>query len=403
MKRFNKGSLAVQRKRPTIADVAETAGVSIGTVSNFINGTAKVRPATAARIQKAIQSLTYRPSAFARSLPGQTARPPRNLDGLPRLLVVGHICVDYLCPINVLPHRDDRVAANTIEKVLGGPAANLAVAAAGVGAPYGLRVELATAVGDDNDSEWALAELMARGVDTLPIHRPASNRLPRAIVIVEPNGSRTIIHETFELSEVDLTTNMEIEPQPNSACVHIEGFHYERMANSIERFRQAGWRISLHTAGLPQSSRNPDAFAELVRRIDLTFVNDETIREIFQLRTPLAAMIEETRAMLSRIKPRGDVVLTLGEFGAVVFRKGGGAQIEVPALPVHRVDATGAGDAFAGVFLSFWLHGASLDEAARHAAIAASLTTTSLGAQAHTADFSELQTLLSSVEARNAS
>ncbi|TPK16750.1 LacI family transcriptional regulator, partial [Mesorhizobium sp. B2-5-9] len=31
------------RKRPTIADVARTAGVSIGTVSNFINGTAALK------------------------------------------------------------------------------------------------------------------------------------------------------------------------------------------------------------------------------------------------------------------------------------------------------------------------------------------------------------------------
>jgi ribokinase len=90
------------------------------------------------------------------------------------------------------------------------------------------------------------------------------------------------------------------------------------------------------------------------------------------------------------VKARGDVVLTLGEFGAVVFRRGGGPQIEVPALPVERVDATGAGDAFAGVFLSLWLHGASLEEAARHAAVAGSLTTTAEGAQGRVSTFAEL-------------
>ncbi|MCX5516560.1 carbohydrate kinase [Kaistia algarum] len=393
----------MQRKRPTIADVASAAGVSIGTVSNFLNGTATVRPATAERIEKAIQSLTYRPSTFARSLPSQAARPQRDLLGLPRLLVVGHICVDYLCGVDVLPHRDDRVAAHKIEKMLGGPAANLAVAAAAVGSEYALRVELATAVGEDGDSEWALSELARRGVDVLPIRRLADNRLPRAIVFVEPNGSRTIVHETFELSEVDLTETMEIEPQPTRSCLHIEGFHYERMMNSIGRFRQAGWDISLHTAGLPAKSRTPEAFAELVRRIDLTFVNDEIIRQIFNFRMPLAAMIEEFRGVLSRIKSRGDVVLTLGEFGAVVFRKAGGAQIEVPALAVDRIDATGAGDTFAGVFLSFWLHGASLSEAAGYAAIAGSLTTTSFGAQGHIADLAELKALQTSIDLKNAS
>ncbi len=388
--------------RPTISDVARAAGVSVGTVSNFLNGNVPVRPETGEKIQQAIQKLAYRPSLFARALPLRVAERMESTRSLPRLLVVGHICVDYLCRVPVLPHRDDRVAARHIEKALGGPAANLAVAAAGVGDDYSLQVDLATAVGDDGDSEWALAELMARGVNVLPIRRPINNRLPRAIVIIEGNGSRTIIHETFELSEIDLTANMDVETPQVASCLHIEGFHYERMIPSIQRFRDAGWRVSLHTAGLPEGSRTPEAFADLVGRIDLTFVNDETLREIFNIRTPLASMIEEARRVFSRIKPRGDIVLTLGEFGAVVFRKGSGTQIEVPALPVDRVDATGAGDAFAGVFLSLWLHGASLEDAARHAAIGASLTTTAEGAQGHTANAAQLRELLSAVEVRRA-
>jgi ribokinase len=381
----------MHRKRPTIADVARSAGVSIGTVSNYINGTATVKDATRERIEKAIASLSYRPSAIARSLSGHSAGRQRDLGGLPRLLVVGYISVDYLCRVAVLPHRDDRVTARHIEKALGGPAANLAVAAAGVGAPFALDVELATAVGDDPDSDWALHELGKRGVHALPIKRPFNNRLSRAIVIIELNGSRTIINEPFELSEVDLTANMDVQPETRPACLHIEGFHYERMMSSIDRFHQAGWRVSLHSTGLPESSRTPAAFLDLVKHVDLTFVNDVTLREIFDFRTPISTMIQQTHDALSRVKGRGDVVLTLGEFGAVVFRRGGGPQIEVPALPVERVDATGAGDAFAGVFLSLWLHGATLEEAARYAAVAGSLTTTAEGAQGRVSTFEELK------------
>ena len=123
----------MQRKRPTIADVAHAAGVSIGTVSNFINDTATIKQATRERIEKAISDLMYRPSAIARSLPGRTLRKP-GLQTLPRLLVVGRVSVDFLCRVDVLPHRDDRITAQHIEKALGGPAANLAVAAAAVAA-----------------------------------------------------------------------------------------------------------------------------------------------------------------------------------------------------------------------------------------------------------------------------
>jgi len=390
----------MKKGRPTITDVARTAGVSVGTVSNFLNGTVPVKAETAEKIEATIQKLAYRPSVFARSLPMMSARKVAAAEGHPRLLVVGHICVDYLCRVQVLPHRDDRVAARHIDKALGGPAANLAVAAAAVGAPYGLKIDLATAVGDDADSEWAMAELLAHGVNVLPIRRPGKNRLPRAMVIIEANGGRTIIHETFELSEIDLTANMDIAPGPVRSCLHIEGFHYERMMPSIERFHEAGWNVSLHTAGLPEGSRNPEAFARLIGQVDLTFINDDTLREIFSIRTPLASMIEEAGRMIARVKPRGDVVLTLGEFGAVVFRKSGGPPIEVPALPVSRVDATGAGDAFAGIFLSLWLHGRPLVDAARYAAVGASLTTTAEGAQGRPASAQELEALLSSVEAK---
>jgi LacI family transcriptional regulator len=52
----------------TIRDVAERAGVSTTTVSHVINRTRNVDPATAERVQAAIDELGYRPNALARSM-----------------------------------------------------------------------------------------------------------------------------------------------------------------------------------------------------------------------------------------------------------------------------------------------------------------------------------------------
>jgi LacI family transcriptional regulator len=52
----------------TIKDVATRAGVSVGTVSNLLNRSRFVEPATAARITSAMGALSYRPNALARSL-----------------------------------------------------------------------------------------------------------------------------------------------------------------------------------------------------------------------------------------------------------------------------------------------------------------------------------------------
>lgn len=53
---------------PTIADVAERAGVSTATVSRVINGTGHVLPETAARVKRAVARLGYVPQAAARNL-----------------------------------------------------------------------------------------------------------------------------------------------------------------------------------------------------------------------------------------------------------------------------------------------------------------------------------------------
>lgn len=70
--------------RPTIRDVAEVAGVSIATVSRFINQSGYVNGTTSQRIQEAIRETGYTPSIVARGLKTQHTRL--------LLLVVADIC-----------------------------------------------------------------------------------------------------------------------------------------------------------------------------------------------------------------------------------------------------------------------------------------------------------------------
>lgn len=55
-------------RRPGIRDVAQRAGVSVGSVSRVINGAADVAPALRERVQAAVAELGYRPNHAARSL-----------------------------------------------------------------------------------------------------------------------------------------------------------------------------------------------------------------------------------------------------------------------------------------------------------------------------------------------
>jgi len=53
---------------PTIRDVAAMAGVSVATVSKYVNGTQRFSPAVEAKLKEAIESLGYRSNPLARSM-----------------------------------------------------------------------------------------------------------------------------------------------------------------------------------------------------------------------------------------------------------------------------------------------------------------------------------------------
>ena len=52
----------------TIKDVARHAGVSVGTVSNFMTGAKTVSPEMAKQIQSSIDELGYKPNSYAKNL-----------------------------------------------------------------------------------------------------------------------------------------------------------------------------------------------------------------------------------------------------------------------------------------------------------------------------------------------
>ncbi|NEZ04865.1 LacI family transcriptional regulator [Wenzhouxiangella sp. XN201] len=68
-----------RRQRPnsgrvTINEVAELSGVSIKTVSRVLNNEPNVRPATRAKVEKAVEALDYSPHPSARGLAGTRSR-----------------------------------------------------------------------------------------------------------------------------------------------------------------------------------------------------------------------------------------------------------------------------------------------------------------------------------------
>ncbi|WKK72422.1 LacI family DNA-binding transcriptional regulator [Rathayibacter oskolensis] len=60
--------MAQPRRRATLASVAESAGVSLKTASNAVNGTGRMSEQTRARVEAAVRELGYTVNIAARSL-----------------------------------------------------------------------------------------------------------------------------------------------------------------------------------------------------------------------------------------------------------------------------------------------------------------------------------------------
>jgi ribokinase len=373
------------RTQPTIDDVARAARVSKGTVSNVIGGRVPVTGATKARVDEAIAALNYRPAETARALTARKRQPEPNLRidaSVPRLTTVGYVSVDYIACLDRLPRREERRLAHEIVKSIGGPAANVAAIAAGLGAPFPVAASIITSIGVDQDSDWAAGELSRRRVELIIPRERRSGRLNRALVLVEADGRRTIVNEPSLLNDVDVERFVETtDPGASRWWLHLEGYQVPAQIAAVTTARRKGFRTSMQATGLPAEWLRDHA-EDVLRSFDLIVLHRETLAllqtDAGDIRSGLARLAAKARAA----GPAGPelMIVTLGAEGAAAVTRDG-AIVEACALPVDVVDTTGAGDSFVGSFLAAWLNDCPLPQALNIACAAGSLQVTRFGAQ----------------------
>jgi ribokinase len=372
------------QRNATIDDVALAAGVSKGTVSNVINGRVTVAPETRRKVERAIADLAFRPTESARALTSRKRMADFELRldaSVPRLTAVGYVSVDYFACLDRLPEREERRLSREIIKSIGGPAANVAAIAAGLGAPLPLAVSLITVIGIDQESDWAVAELADRRVDLIVPREPRQGRLDRAIVMVEADGRRTIINEPSNLAEVDVRRFIETsDPAGMRWCLHLEGYQVPRQIGLMAAARAKGFRTSMQATGLTAEWLGRHA-GEMFAAFDVVVLHRETLAMIPGCPAEPEAGLRHFAEHAARADDWPEiVVVTLGAEGAATLRRDGRID-KVAAVAVPVADTTGAGDAFVGAFLAAWLNQRPAQEAASLACVAGSLAVTRFGAQ----------------------
>ena len=248
-------------------------------------------------------------------------------------MVVGSVNLDYLVRVPRRPGPGETVTGTELTISGGGKGANQAFASARRGAPTALIAR----VGDDPSGRAAVAELAAAGVDTRWIRPTAGVPTGSAFITVTPDGENQIVVASGANARLDDRDVAAAYPAIAAARVLLVQLEIPP-ATVADAVRTAPSTTTVVLNAAPAQSLPP----ELLERVDVLVVNQH---EAATLLAAAPAAIDTMAVGLRALGP-AVVIVTCGAAGTVVAT-GDGTWSE-PAPPTEVVDATGAGDVFAG-------------------------------------------------------
>jgi 2-dehydro-3-deoxygluconokinase len=269
-------------------------------------------------------------------------------------------------------------AAPAFTRGFGGDTSNAAIAAARLGA----RVAYACQVGDDAFGRDLLALWLAEGVATEGVRTLAGADTGLYFVSHGPNGHEFSYRRAGSAAARMTPADLPLALLARTRWLHLSGISLaistsacDTALAAIAHARAAGAKISFDLNYRPRLWPPARALA-LTRQVladcDLFLPGVDEIHTLTGLDQP-DQIIGWAHAQGARA-----VALKLGPAGCRV--SDGAQRITLPGHTVAAVDATGAGDCFAGACLSQLARGATLADAARVANLAAALSTRRFGA-----------------------
>ena len=267
-------------------------------------------------------------------------------------------------------------AIGPAREVSGGSAANTIAGIAHLGG----RTAYVGKVKDDQLGAIFAHDLRAQGAvyETVFAPKDAADETGRCLIIVTPDGERSM-NTYLGVTEFLTPDDIDEDQMAQAEWIYLEGYRFDgpeshaAFAKAIAACKAAGGRVSLTLSDPFCVSRHRGAFREMILNdVDMLFCN----------RAEILSMYETADFDTALSRAADDVAIvacTDGSNGAHVMAQG--ARWHLPAIPTDIVDATGAGDLFAGAFLWALTHGFSLQDCGRIGNIAAAEVISHIGAR----------------------
>ena len=270
--------------------------------------------------------------------------------------------------------------ARTFRRGFGGDTANFIVAAARMGSRCGF----VTRLGGDEFGRAFVSLWEESGIDHSRVLIDPERRTAAYFIARHPDGRHDFTYyRTGSAASHLRPEDLDAAYLSGIRVLHTSGISQANSGSARETVRaaidivsNAGGTIS-YDANIRPALWSLDLARNVVKetfeRAHLAFLSSEDASHLYPGMRP--------GDVVRRVLERGPrlVVMKLGAGGCTIA-SAGGAVVEFPGWPVPAVDSTGAGDAFAGAFVSAWLDGASPEAAGSLANAVGALTVTGLGA-----------------------
>ncbi|HEX6689725.1 MAG TPA: 5-dehydro-2-deoxygluconokinase, partial [Burkholderiales bacterium] len=263
-------------------------------------------------------------------------------------------------------------------KYLGGSPANTGVCASRLG----LKVAMLTRVGDEHNGRFVRETLAAEGVDVSHVRTDPRRLTALVFLSIKDRATFPLIFYRHDCADMAIAAeDFDAAFIGSAKALLVSGTHFSQPGiasvclSAIEQARRSGTRVAfdidyrpvlwgLTPPGLGEkrfvaSRPVTEALQKILPHCDLVIGTEEEIH--------IAGGVEDTAAAITRIQglTRATLVVKRGPLGCSVFS--GTESLEHKGFPVEVFNVLGAGDGFAGGFLSAWLRELPLAECARRA------------------------------------